>query len=451
MNALGLSATGVSWDRQNAIRILFVHRSQEVVERCLIELRRMRFTVAFDTVVNSQQFSERLRAQHYDLVVAELPTTHWKEPWVLGILTRTNKKIPIIFLVERMSHEAIAGLILKGVADCVELDNIGHLPVAVHRALDSKSLREQRDHAEKELTHSRARYRALAGNQSYGVCHCDADGKLLEVNETMLAMLGYGSIVELRALDYIRDIIQNPELRSQLLGLPGANGSVIPVELEWKRKDHSPLRVKLTGKEVCNEERQLEAYEVIVEDVTEQRELENQLRREAASDLLTGLANYRQLVDVLNSEIKRSQRTNRPFALLFFDLDGLKFINDRYGHMVGNYALRRVADSLSSCCRSIDTPARYGGDEFALVLLETNVEEASHVAQRVCQCVADDPAEPKLSVSFGVAVYPQSGGSIERLLAHADSELYSMKRKKAPPQSMMETKIDLPKVSGATP
>jgi diguanylate cyclase (GGDEF)-like protein len=172
----------------------------------------------------------------------------------------------------------------------------------------------------------------------------------------------------------------------------------------------------------------LEAYEVIAEDVTRQRELEDHLRRLAASDSLTGLANYRHLVDVLDAEIKRSNRTSREFALLFFDMDGLKRINDRYGHMIGSQALCRLADVLSSCCRGIDTPARFGGDEFAVVLPETNEEQADLVARRICERVANDGTEPKLSVSAGVAVYPQNGDTIERLLREADSALYVMKQ-----------------------
>jgi diguanylate cyclase (GGDEF)-like protein len=224
-----------------------------------------------------------------------------------------------------------------------------------------------------------------------------------------------------------------------LLGQSEADVLIHPIEMEWKRKDHATLKVRLSGREVVSEQGELEAYEVIAEDVTKQRELEDHLRREAASDSLTGLANYRRLVDVLDSEIKRSKRTNREFAMLFFDLDGLKRINDRYGHMIGSQALCRLADALCSCCRDIDTPARFGGDEFAVVLPETNVEAANLVARRICENVANDGRGPKLSVSFGVAVYPQNGNSIESLLCQADSALYSMKRQRSAAAEFRQT------------
>jgi PAS domain S-box-containing protein len=333
--------------RQNLVRILFIHRSLADVERCLYELKRVRFTVSSDVVLTPEQFTERLHSQLFDLVVAEYPSPNWQNTQVLDLLGRMKKDIPLIFLVDGLKREAAAAFILKGAADCIEMDSIGHLPVAVHRALNEKVLRAQRDRAEKDLRRSEARYRALAGNLSYGICRCGLDGGFLEVNDAMMRMLGYVSRAELLALDLVRDTIQDPDSRAQLLGQTGGLGD--PIEIEWKRKDHAAVKVRLSGREVLNEQGQLESYEVIAEDVTRQRELEDHLRRQAASDSLTGLANYRHLVDVLDSEIRRSQRTNREFAMLFFDLDKLKRINDRHGHMVGSQALCRLADVLCSC------------------------------------------------------------------------------------------------------
>jgi diguanylate cyclase (GGDEF)-like protein len=214
-----------------------------------------------------------------------------------------------------------------------------------------------------------------------------------------------------------------------LLGQPDRQGSVDPLEIEWKRKDGTILKVRLNGYEVMGEQGELDAYEVITEDVTNQRQLEDHLRQQAACDPLTGLVNYRHLAEVLDMEIKRSERTGREFALLLFDLDGLKQINDRYGHLTGSHAICRVADVLSFC-RDIDTAARYGGDEFAVVLPETGAEAASQVAQRICDSIANDGMGPLLSVSVGVAVYPHDGERIEVLLRKADVAMYAMKAKK---------------------
>jgi diguanylate cyclase (GGDEF)-like protein/PAS domain S-box-containing protein len=416
--------------RHPPLHILFVHSHPAEVERCLQELDKVHFTVRAEIVVTPEEFSERLGLHAYDLVVAEYPSPNWQETQALELLNRSKKQVPLIFVGRILQRETVAEFITRGAYDCIEMGHIGHQPIAVHRALDEKALREERDRAQIGLRHSEARYRALAGNLSYGICRCDLDGKFIEVNDAMVKMLGYASREELLSVNLASDLIHDPVRRAQLLGQPDQQGSVDPIELEWKRKDGTTLKVQLSAQEVMGEQGELDAYEVISEDVTKQRQLEDHLRQLAAHDPLTGLANYRRLAEVLDMEIKRSERTGREFALLLFDLDGLKQINDRYGHMTGSHALCRVADVLGFC-RNTDTAARYGGDEFAVVLPETGVEAANKVAQRICESIANDGMGPLLSVSIGVAVYPHDGERIEALLRKADVAMYLMKAKRA--------------------
>jgi diguanylate cyclase (GGDEF)-like protein len=155
-----------------------------------------------------------------------------------------------------------------------------------------------------------------------------------------------------------------------------------------------------------------------------------QVSRMAASDSLTGLANHRRLLEVLENEIERSRRTRRSFALLLFDLDDLKKINDKYGHLTGSRAIKRLGNALRGNSRTIDTPARYGGDEFAVVLPEIGEEEATKVAMRICEKLAEDGQLPRVTVSVGVSVYPVDGITIEKLFGAADRALYRMKRRR---------------------
>jgi len=162
-------------------------------------------------------------------------------------------------------------------------------------------------------------------------------------------------------------------------------------------------------------------------DLTERKYAEEKVELLAVTDPLTGLGNYRRLFEALDAEVKRTGRTGRPFAVLLLDLDQLKRINDRYGHLIGSQALCRLADVLRIDCRAIDTAARYGGDEFAVILPETTAAAARLVASRIRSRLATDSLHPPLSVSIGVAVYPQDGETIEALLRTADCELYGMK------------------------
>jgi diguanylate cyclase (GGDEF)-like protein/PAS domain S-box-containing protein len=415
--------------RRPTVRIIFAHGDQSLVERSVQELRRGGFAVEAHVVTDANQLANHPQRQSFDLAVCQYSPDSLHGDNVCTLVGELPKDLPLILLVDKITKEDSANLMLRGAFECVYTDAIGHLPVAVRRALNEKSLRHERDRAERELRRLRAQYRALAGNLSYGICRCDVEGAFLDVNQALLTMLGYPSKEELLEVNIAGNIFADPAKRALLLG-KSQDGAADPVEAEWARKDGSTIKVRLSAQEVLSEQGQMYAYEVIVEDVTKQRELEDHLRRLAASDPLTGLANYRHLIDALDMEIRRSNRTVREFSLLLFDMDGLKQLNDSFGHMTGSQALCRTADALTLFCRDIDTAARFGGDEFALLLPETGREPAHSVARRISSSIAEDSNGPRISVSVGVGVYPLDGDNVESLVSAADAAMYAMKRQR---------------------
>ena len=118
----------------------------------------------------------------------------------------------------------------------------------------------------------------------------------------------------------------------------------------------------------------------------------------------------------------------RQFTLLLLDLDDLKGINDRLGHLAGNRALRRVAAVLKEQCRGTDLAARYGGDEFAVVLIDSDLHMAEQVAHRIESRLQNDAENPALSVSIGIGVYPDDGRNAQELLEKTDRRMYSCKK-----------------------
>lgn len=161
--------------------------------------------------------------------------------------------------------------------------------------------------------------------------------------------------------------------------------------------------------------------------VAEHRHAVAQLVLLETTDSLTGLSNYRRLIDVLRMEITRSRRTGRPIALLFIDLTGLRKINDQHGHLVGSRALCRLADTIRKTCRSMDVPARVGGDEFAIILPETNEVGGYALLARISQKLAADTETPALTLAGGLSVFPRDGDSPTLLLRAADESLNKAK------------------------
>jgi len=182
------------------------------------------------------------------------------------------------------------------------------------------------------------------------------------------------------------------------------------------------------------------SYLAIFSDLSELRTSQKKLTYLAYYDTLTGLANRTSLYEKLTSLINRSERSDYTSALLFLDLDRFKYVNDSFGHLVGDELLIQFATRLKKHLRNVDTIARLGGDEFVILLENVTVENALKVAQKVI----DTLTEPFLlqnerfvvKGSIGVAMYPRDGSDAQTLLQHADSAMY--KAKESPDKSICQ-------------
>lgn len=161
--------------------------------------------------------------------------------------------------------------------------------------------------------------------------------------------------------------------------------------------------------------------------------LHQEAQRLSITDGLTGLWNYRYFTMNFSKEIERAARFGRPLALLMFDLDRFKSVNDTHGHQRGDSVLVELATRVKAEIREVDTLARYGGEEFVLVLPETDLEGASHAAERIAQVIRGRPfgAEHEqpltVTVSIGVSIFPVHGTAAATLLSRADEALYAAK------------------------
>jgi diguanylate cyclase (GGDEF)-like protein len=157
------------------------------------------------------------------------------------------------------------------------------------------------------------------------------------------------------------------------------------------------------------------------------------LRQEARTDTKTALANMKHWNEVASLEIERAGRFKRPLSVVLADLDLLREVNNRHGHLAGDQMIRRVADAIRGVVREYDLPARFGGDEFAILMPEAGLEEATAVAERLRQAVAaielktGDSNRVAVTISIGLAVFPAHGRTPSEMLAAADRAVYQAK------------------------
>lgn len=159
---------------------------------------------------------------------------------------------------------------------------------------------------------------------------------------------------------------------------------------------------------------------------------EERLHRLASTDTLTGLPNRKHLREMLDYTLEYAESTGSSFSILELDLDHFKAINDQYGHDIGDQVLQIVAKALRERLRTADTPARWGGEEFIVLLPETDHEGARHVAESIRQtlgeleCTTGDETL-KITASIGIAAFPQDGAALRELLLTVDNRLYEAK------------------------
>jgi diguanylate cyclase (GGDEF)-like protein len=178
----------------------------------------------------------------------------------------------------------------------------------------------------------------------------------------------------------------------------------------------------------------LEAMARLTATGLERVRLFEQLRNAADTDLVTGVHNHRYLQERLRQEVARGARSHSPLAVLMMDLDKFKQVNDRHGHADGDRVLHNIGATIMAQVRTTDIVARYGGDEFVVLMPDTSAERAELVTRRVVDAILErrhelsNGSHVSVGVSAGLAQYPDDGRTTAQLLATADAAMYEAKR-----------------------
>lgn len=251
-------------------------------------------------------------------------------------------------------------------------------------------------------------------------------------------LTGYApdELIDNRVTSY-SSLIRDDENDRLMAETERAIGAAEPFSLEYpiERKDGGKIWVWERGRGVVdpNENEDELFLEGIIIDITDRKALEDELSEMANRDALTGLLSRREASRLLDEEITRASRYQRRLALLWVDLDHFKDVNDKLGHAAGDTVLRGFSDLLSANVRQVDLFSRFGGEEFVVVLPEMDVTEAEQSAERLRELVASTPQTLEdgrtvnLTMSVGVAIFPDHGSDAPSLIAAADQAMYRAK------------------------
>jgi diguanylate cyclase (GGDEF)-like protein len=201
----------------------------------------------------------------------------------------------------------------------------------------------------------------------------------------------------------------------------------LTIELEYQHKEGNEINVEISASLISYHNQEM--FCLVFRDITKRKKLEAKLKYRAYHDPLTGLSNRDLFKKYLSKALASAKRNNIFMAVMFLDLDHFKNINDNYGHDVGDELLKQFAQKLQGCLRYEDTIARWGGDEFTILLPQIDSKnDITRIVQRIGHCLQKpfqiNQDKIQVNSSIGIAIYPQHGQEIEILLKKADIALY---------------------------
>ncbi len=299
----------------------------------------------------------------------------------------------------------------------------------------------------RELERSNRLRTAIVESAAYSIISTDVDGTILTFNQAAERMLWYRAdeVIGKTTPQIFHD---DDEMKARAASLSHELGHAVEPgfevfvakaktdfleEREWTyiRRDGSRFPVRLSVTALRDENNDLQGFLGIAYDISEQKRAEEYIRHIALHDVLTGLPNRALLDDRVSVAIDRQRRSDTSFALAMVDIDRFKHINDSMGHHIGDSLLKEFVERLKSCMRPTDTLARMGGDEFVLLLPDTDEAGATRVIERILQALTPPinvgVQEVHISSSIGISIFPRDGLTLHELLRCADVAMYWVK------------------------
>ena len=400
-----------------------------------------------NTAIGGQEAICQLDQNEYDLVLLDLHMPYVSGHDVMDYINSNKIETSVIIVSGETSFEAAKNACTQGAYDFLRKPYAtDELIITITNALKEKRLKKQNLFMQQQLSESERLHRYIVNTSPDIIYILDQDGHFTFINERIESLLGF-SKEEIVGKHYSflvhHDDMEQAKyvFNERRIGTRAAKN----IELRLKCKDDGKSRhfnnrtlpIELSAMGMYTGDSQSSSSYTgtygVARDVTERKIAEETINFQAYHDLLTKLPNRALLRDRLSLAISQAKREDEKLAVMFLDLDRFKNINDSLGHMIGDELLQQVSMRLKECIRAADTLARFGGDEFTLMLprLHNARDDACKLANKITNILKQpfiiEGHELYVSASIGIALYPQDGTSIDTLIKHADVAMYHVK------------------------
>jgi diguanylate cyclase (GGDEF)-like protein/PAS domain S-box-containing protein len=379
-------------------------------------------------VASAEGLATVLSQERIDLALVDYRVPGPEVQDCLARIRTDTPELPVILMSGSIGEEATVELLKQGVSDFVLKDSFARLVPAIERSLRDAAQRNVRREAEEQM-----RLAAVAfENTLEGIIVADAEHRIISVNRAFTQITGYmPAQVMGRDLSVLGASDQDGSFHGTMLACLAAHGKWHGEVLN-RRCDGQNYPGWFNIVAVRDSDDRVTHYVGVLTDISERKAAQARIERMAHHDPLTDLPNRVLLLDRMRKAIAQAQRSNRPMAVLFVDLDHFKQVNDLLGHLIGDRVLIEVSRRLVGNVRAGDTVARLSGDEFVVLLPEAPGIEA---VVRVVAGITDALAKPircegqtiRLSASIGISLFPKDGREASGLLTRADHAMYEAK------------------------
>ncbi len=391
---------------------------------------------------------ELLAAHAYDLLLLDLQMPGVSGHEVLRYVKTSEIDTKVIVVSGETSFSEVKDALTKGAYDFVRKPyDVGELLTTISNGLQSRELEQQYRSIGQALAESEKLHRYIVNNSPDIVYVLDKQGCFTFINDRIETLLGFNredllgehfSVLiheeDLTAANYVfnerrtgarasKDVEMRLKINNEAKMVRYFDTQLLPIEL------HSVGMYNPGGLDGQGE---FVGTYGCARDITDRRRNEALINYQAFHDLLTDLPNRALFEDRLKLAIAHAQRSKKPLAVLYLDVDRFKLVNDSHGHAMGDKLLQIIAERIKGCLRAEDTLARFGGDEFTVLLPQIRKQEdAGGVAKKIIECISTpfliDKQEIFTSTSIGIAMFPDDGETLETLVKSADTAMYHVK------------------------